>query len=128
MWQIEYIRQIMKEHVEDRTFYFYLPRIREITNDNHRELAKMATNYESQKDRYWYCPRVDITKSNCDDVMDLFLLTYHADVPWAKSQMRLINKQFKHEFFKHLYLTRRKKFYNSYKKGEMKDVLVPKIP
>ena len=69
----------------------------------------MATNYESQQHRYCIV-RVDITKSNCDDVMDLFLLTFHADVPWAKTQMKL-NKQFKHEFFKHLYIKEEKNLY-----------------
>jgi len=128
MWQIEYIREIMKEHVENRTFYLYLPRMREITNDNHRELAKMATNYEGQKDRYWYCPRVDITKSNYDDVMDLFLLTFHADVPWAKTQMRALNRQFKNELFRLLYKKRRESFRNLCKEGEIKNVLVPEIP
>ena len=118
MWQIEYIRDIMKEHVENRTFYMYLPRIREITNDNHMELAKMDNNFEHQRQRYWYCPRVDITKDNCDDVMDLFILTFHADIPWAKTQMRSMNKQFKHEFFKHLYIKRREKFiHDHYRKG-----------
>ena len=128
MWQIEYIREIMKEHVKDRTFYMYLPRLRDITNETHMELARMDNSYETQKDRYWYCPRVDINRHNCDDVMDLFILTFDADIPWAKTQMRSLNKQFKHAFFKHLYLTRRDKFRNSYKKGEIKDVLVPKIP
>ena len=117
MWQIEYIREIMKEHVEDRTFYFYLPRIADIRNDNLLELAKMDERYEHQKQRYWYCPRVDINYKNCDDVMDLFLLTFHADVPWAKTQMRNLNKQFKNTFFKHLYIKRREKFIqNHYRK------------
>ena len=116
MWQIEYIRQIMKEHVERRTFYLYLPRMNEITNVNLLELMKMDNNYENSKHRYWYSPRVDITKSNCDDVMDLFILAFHSDATWAKSQMRTLNKQFKHEFFKHLYMKRRNDFKNSYKK------------
>lgn len=129
MWQIEYIRDIMKEHVENRTFYMYLPRIREITNDNHMELAKMDNNFEHQRQRYWYCPRVDITKDNCDDVMDLFILTFHADIPWAKTQMRSMNKQFKHEFFKHLYIKRREKFiHDHYRKGCSKNDVVSEIP
>lgn len=128
MWQLEYIRKVMKEHVEDRTFYLYLPRINDITNETLRELARMDKSYGHQNQRYWYSPRVDIDYENCDDVMDLLILTFHADVPWAKTQMRAINKQFKNELFKHLYIVRREKFKNSYRKGDIKDVLVPKIP
>lgn len=110
MWQIEYIRQIMKEHVENRTFYLYLPRLIDITNDNLMKLSKMDERYEQQNRRYYWSARVDINKDNCDDVMDLFILTFYEDIPWAKTQMRSLNKQFKNEFFKHLYIKRREKF------------------
>ena len=128
MWQIEYIREIMKEHVEKRTFYMYLPRIREITNEDMRELARMDINYGSYEHRYWYSPRVDINKENCEEIMDLFMLVWFANEPWAKTQMRALNKQFKNEFFKLLYKRRRESFRNLCKEGEIENVLVPEIP
>ena len=110
MWQTEYIKDVMEEYVNKRSYNMYLPRIGNIPQGPLSELAAFDPNWNARYTRSWYCPRVTVSKDNCDEIMDLFGLCVLTEDSWAVREMRRMNKHFKQEILKVYYLRRRENF------------------